>query len=250
MKNPRKTLSQQLQQLPVPPFKLEEVKTHLSSFLKPGDPCDSYAWETWKADFEKVQAAAAEVEIVHKFSAPEVIQAAFDYFKADLNENRALFGLKAARNARRLAKLKLVADLGRYDGRFIDDEDDEQVVAAIGAVVANAKSAKTRLLQQVVDASLTLAGEKGESGSQPKFPEALGEGIRDFQTDLIEFIQVNGDEGRKLVVRVCKDCDFARKISDDSTMPKCVKWLAGVVVDIQGKNKLPEQQSVIGFASK
>ncbi len=231
------------------PFKLDEIKKQLTGFLKSDDPRDCYAWDAWAKDFEKLQSAAAEVEIVHKFSAPEVIKAAFDYFKADLDENRALFDLKTARNARRLAKLKLVADLGRFDGRFIDEEDDEEVVAAIGAVVAKAKLAKTRLLQQVVEASLKLAESKDNGALPPTFPEALGDGIRDFQNDLIEFIQVNGEEGRKLIVRVCKDCDFARKASGDAALPKCVKWLADVVVDVHGKNKLPEKQTVIGFAA-
>ena len=229
----------------------DEIEKRVVDNLDLNVPRDRYAFSEWRKDTEKIRAAANENDIVHRFTSPQVIQAVVDFFKADVAENKIIFDLKAARNARKLAGINVVTCLGQFDGRFVDEEQDEQVVPELLAVCGNTKSAKARLLQQVVDTSLKFAESAGQNGaSRPAFPAALGDGIHEFENDLTEFINVNGDGGRQFVARLCTDREFAREVGDDADMPKCIKFLAGVVVEIGAKNKLPEKPSPIGFAVK
>lgn len=228
---------------------LEPIQKRLRESLNLDDPRDKFAYQEWEKDAEKTRKAATEHDLAHIFVSPEVTDAAFEYCKADVEENKLLFQIRAARNERKIQKMKLLAALGQYDGYFPNEDEHEELVLVALAVC---KLTKARLYQQVIDTSLKMAGDAAQLDSEaPAFPVALGDGIREFADDLRALIQENGDAGRQLVTRVCTDCDFAKKVREDDEMPKAIQFLAGLSLELRKKNKLPDKEvRHIGFASK
>jgi len=130
----------------------------------------------------------------------------------------------------------------------VDEEDGEHIVPELLAVLRVTKSAKTKMLQQVVQASMTLAHNNGdENAEQPSWPPGLGDGIQDFANDLTEFLSANGEEGREIVTRVGEDTDFAKKVCNDEDMPRPIRFLGQVVVEANTNNHLPKKEQRIGF---
>lgn len=226
----------------------EEIEKRVVKFFDLDDVGANYGVSRWRQHVEKVRGVADAGEVSHSFSAPKVLGAVVDFFKADIAENVAIFQVKLARNDRLMKLMNLRVALGEGEGVFVDEEDGEYVVPELLAVLRVTKSAKTKMLQQVVEASMTLVHNNGdENAEQPSWPVGLVNGIQDFVNDLTEFISANGDEGRELVTRDCQDIVFAKKVCSAEDMPKPIRFLAQVVVEAKTNNHLPDKERRIGF---
>jgi len=216
-------------------FDLEDVGAH-------------FGVSRWREHVEKARGAEDAGEIAHSFTSTEVIDAAVDFFKSDIAENMAIFKVKLARNDRLMKLMSLRVALGEAQGVFVDEENGEHVIPELLAVIRVTKSAKTKMLRQVVQASLTLASNNGAGEvDPPSWPAGLGDDIQDFANDLTEFINNNGDTGREMVTRVCQDAGFAKKVCTDEDMPKPIRFLAQIVVETKTDNHLPDKERRIGF---
>lgn len=230
-----------------PPTWAEIEKRVVESFNL-DDVGANYGVSRWREHVEKARGVEDAGEVAYPFTSPKVLDAVVEFFKADIAENIAIYQVKLARNDRLLKMMNLRVALGEAQGVFVDEEDGEHVVPELLAVLRVTKSAKTKMLQQVVQASMTLAHNNGdENAEQPSWPAGLGDGIQDFANDLTEFISANGEEGREIVTRVCEDTDFAKKVCNDEDMPRPIRFLGQVVVEANTNNHLPKKEQRIGF---
>jgi len=224
----------------------EDIEKRVLEPFDLDDIAESRAVNLWRAGVEKVRAAVGLADVTHRFSAPQVHDAAVEFFKTEIREYESIHRLKVAEHRSSLALKNLVAMLGEHDGIFPDDEEDQRVVPEILSVVTIRKSTQRRLFKQVVQASRDLARAKGDDGEIP-FATELGDGIKHFKDDLHEFIESNGDHGRAAVVRVCEDREFAETVNGSEEWPKPLRFLARIVVQGASTSRLPEQERKIGF---
>ena len=230
-----------------PPTWAEIEKRVVESFNL-DDVGANYGVSRWREHVEKVRGVEDAGEVAYPFTSPEVLDAAIEFFKADIAENIAIYQVKLARNDRLLKMMNLRVALGEAQGVFVDEEDGEHVVPELLAVLRVTKSAKTKMLQQVVQAAMTLAHNNGdENAEQPSWPAGLGDGIQDFANDLAEFISANGEEGREIVTRVCEDINFAKQVCNNEEFPRPIRFLGQVVVEANTNNHLPKKKQRIGF---
>lgn len=226
----------------------DEIEKRVVKAFDLDDVGANYGVSRWREHVEKTRGVEDAGEIAHDFTSPKVLNTVVEFFRSDIEENEAIFRVKVARNNRLLKLMNLRVALGENQGVFVDEEDGERVVPELLAVVRVTKSAKTKMLQQVVQASMTLVHNNGdENAEQPSWPAGLGEGIQDFANDLTEFITANGEEGREIVTRVCEDINFAKQVCNDEDLPRPVRFLGQVVVEANTNNHLPKKERAIGF---
>lgn len=221
--------------------------------LEPFDLTDvgvKYAVDRWRVELEKRRELQEMGKVTHAFSSPKVIDAVVNFFRADIAENQAIYKAKVARSKRVLAFMNIEVALGECDGFFADEDDGEHVVPERLAVLRVSKAARQKNLHRVVQASMQLARSNGDDeADEPSFPSVLGD-IQEYAADLKDFIDGNGNEGREIIVRVCEDRGFAQKVSKDDDMPRCLRFLAQIVVETNTMNRLPATERRIGFASR
>jgi len=220
----------------------DEIEKRVINSFNLDDVGTSYGVSNWNEQVEKAHSAEGADEVAHIFTSPKVLDAVVDFFKADIEESEAIFRVRVARNERLLKLTNLRATLGEAQGVFVDEEDGERIVPELLAVV---RVNKSKMLKQVVQASITLANNNGDDNEeQPLWPAGIGD---DFSNDLTEFVSANGDQGREMVLLVCEDTVFAKKICNDEEYPESIRFLAEIVVEANSKNNLPGQERRIGF---
>jgi hypothetical protein len=225
---------------------LENLEKLVTKSFDQDDATTQHAIAQWRADQEKARAQQAASEVVAAFTSPLVLEAVLAFHKADIEENIAIYKAKVAHSERQLKFMNMRVALGAAQGYFVDDEAGDRVVPAMLAVMRTSKEAKTRMLHQLVQ-TLKRGAEQGVAPEEADLPAGLGDGVKALSADLTEFEQINGDNGRQLVVQVCEDASFAEKVSADERLPKCIRFLAQVVSEISTSNKLPAPERRMGF---
>lgn len=229
----------------------DEIVNRVVESFNLDDVGANYGVSRWREHVERARSVEHAGNVSHAFTTPEVLDAVVDFFKADIAENMAIFKINLARNNRLMKMMQLRVALGEAQGVFVDDEEGERVVPELLAVIRVTDSAKTKMLRQVVQASMTLARNNGEeSDDQPTWPAELGKGIQNFAKDLTAFISINGNEGRELVMRICQDPTFAETLENDQNIPNPIRFLAEVVVKVNTHNRLPDKERRIGFLAR
>ena len=222
----------------------EEIQNRVIEHFNGNDICDKYSVSLWQEELENVRGARDAGEILHHFTVPNVIDAAIEFFKSSIEENRAIFQVKVKMNRRRMKLMALQSALGEDQGLFVNEEEGEMIVPELLAVI---RVNKTERLQQIIQTSMSLArDEKGECKDQPSWPSGTDE---NFSNDLTKFINTNGDEGRELVTRVCEDIGFARTVHNDEEMPMPIRFLAQIVTEAGKDTHIHKKKKIIGFAS-
>jgi hypothetical protein len=225
-----------------------EIEKRVMVSLDCNDVNVNHAVNCWREQVQKTRDMKDEMAVTHSFTTPEVFDALVNFFRSDIAEKEAIFRMKIAENNRLSALMNLRVMLGVHEGIFIEEEEGEYIAPECFAIIRNGKKERTKQLQKVIEASKRFAQSSGEDGAiQPSFPTSLGEGIQDFASDLTEFINTNGDQGREVVVRICDDHDFAKKVINDDEMPRPLRFLADLVVETTVKNCLPKKEGQIGF---
>ncbi len=226
----------------------EEIEKRVTDSFDKNDVCANYGLECWKKEVEKVRKAEELSEIAYQFIQQGVLDAAVEFFKADIEDNMAFFRMKVSRNTRLLKLMNIRIALGEQSGIFIDEDEGERIVPEILAVIRVSKSAKKKILSQVVESAMTLANNNGDAnGEKPVWSAAFGEGIDEFAKDLDEFISANGEDGSNMVRTICRDLNYAKKISNDDNMPKPIRALAGFVMEIRENKLASNKEAAIGF---
>lgn len=230
----------------------EELKQRVVEAFDLDDPAALYAVSQWCDAAEKIRGAAATSKQVRSaFSSNEVLSAAIEYFRADVEENLAIFRAKLARiNCdQKLADIRL--KLAEAQGVFVDENAGERIVPELLSVLRIDPLARTKMLRQMVHAAMALAENGDEENiTVPPWPIGLGDGIQEFADDLAVFLEQAGDPGRDLVRRVCRDISYAESIEDDSSLPRCIKFLAKIAAATGRGETLPTEKRRVGFASR
>lgn len=225
-----------------------ECKKRVVESFDLDDVGTNYGVSRWLEHVEKERGVEEAGEMAYRFTSPQVLDAAVDFFKTDIAENIAIFQARIARNDRQRKLMELRLKLGEVQGVFVDEEKGERIVPELLGVMRITKSSKTKMLHQLVTASMTMAGDNGdEEIAPPIWPTGLGDGIQDFANDLNDFVSTNGDKGREMVMRVCQDTAFAKKVRNDEELPKAIRFLASIVTEVNTDSHLPERERPIGF---
>ena len=99
----------------------------LASVIDPFDLNDvgqRWAVEQWRKHAEADRDGEPLGKIVHEFASNEVLEAAVGFFKADIEENIAIFKAKVAKNRRYEALIQACSALGVHDGVFPEEDED------------------------------------------------------------------------------------------------------------------------------
>lgn len=212
-----------------------------------------WAVEQWRKHADAEREGEPLGKIVHEFASDEVLAAAVAFFQSDIEENIAIFKARVAKNRRYEALVKVRSALGVHDGVFPEEEEGIDVERL--AVIRNGRGEEQAKHRKLVDVSRALAEAEGNpeeviAGAQLPGPLRENEGVKAFLSDLVEFIGANGERGRELVSRVCADEKVASQVKGDDDMPKPLRFLAGLALDIsRDGRKLPVEQRPMGFGA-
>jgi hypothetical protein len=217
------------------------------------DVCQRWAVEQWRKHAEAEREGEPLGNVVHKFASDEVLAAAIAFFQSDIEENIAIFKARVAKNRRYEALVKVRSALGLHDGVF--PNEDESIDVERLAVIRNGRDEEQVKHRKLVEVSRALAEAEGDpeevlAGAQLPGPLRENEGVKAFLSDLVEFIGANGERGRDLVSRVCADEKVASRVKGDDDMPKPLRFLAGIAIDLnRNEQKLPVQHRPLGFGA-
>jgi hypothetical protein len=212
-----------------------------------------WAVEQWRKHAEAERDGEPLGKIVHEFVSEEVLKAAVAFFQADIKKNVAIFKAKLAKNQRYEALVQVRSALGAHDGVFPEEEESIDIERL--AVIRNGPDEKQAEHRKLVEVSRALAEAEGDheaviAGAQLPGPLRENEGVKAFLSDLVEFLGANGERGRDLISRVCVDEKIASRVKDDDDMPKPVRFLAGIALDLsRNAQKLPVEHRPLGFGA-
>jgi hypothetical protein len=210
------------------PFDLEDVGNR-------------YGVSRWREEMEKVGVAGDEEE--NRCSSEEVFNAAVAFFRADIEENILIYRAKLIRNERIRKLMDLRDAIAESGGVFVEDENGGRVIPGGPAAIRETRSSKIRKLKQVVSAAEAMAnsGVRGEA-DLPSWPAGLGDGFDVFVKDLADYLEENQGEGIEMVHRVCQDVTFAGEMCDDVVTPRCIRFLAEIVMNVKTVTPLRRKQ--------
>ncbi len=192
-----------------------------------------YGISRWQEEMSKVHGAGDDGG---RFSSEEVHNAALAFFKADIEENIFMYRAKLIRNKRARKLMDLRRAIAEFEGIGVEDENGDPVLPGPFAERRETRSSKIKKLKQVVYAAETIANGGSRNGV-PFWPAGLGDGFDIFAKDIADFIEKNESVGIEMVNRVCRDVTFAKEMCDDGEMPRCVRFLAEIVVEVKTVNR-------------
>lgn len=209
------------------------------------DVAASCAVKAWKEHCLQVLGETVGEE-THRFSSEAVINAAVEFFQADIRENLAIHQTKVAREERLLALMVLRATLGASEGVFPDEDEGERIVPERLSVVKVSNADKTKVLEQVIEVSRRIADGDHDGDATDAFPKDIGEGIQKFTADLQTLISMAGQNGRETVTRICDEREYANEVLQGDEMPRPLRFLAKIVLETSS-SEMPKRVNHVDF---
>jgi hypothetical protein len=236
-----------------PPVTWTDIETRVLDGFDAQEVAQRSAVKLWLKHVEAERAGDPLGKVVHAFASNQVLAAAVAFFQADIEEDIAIFRAKVARNRRYEAYVQVRCALGIHEGVFLDDE--MSIVVERLAVIRGGREEEQAKNRELLDLSQALAEARTDpeeviAGAQ--LPGSLREddGVKAFLADLVEFILANGKRGRDMVDRVCKDEKVASHVVGDDNMPKALRFLASISIELSRDRKtLPAERRPVGFAA-
>ena len=244
-------ISEKCATIPFP--ELEEMDKVILEIYDLNDVEIKYAIKHWQKQNEGIRKDEDVGDVIHTFDSLTVKEAAIKYQQAKINTLRDQYRVNVDIKKENLALANLVAALGEFDGIFADEDEGDQIVPELMAVLRITKADKLKRINRIIDTSMQLAqSEDGEIKNQPDFSASFGDGIKQYIKDLLEFINTNGNDGREVVIRICKDVKFAKNVREDDEYPSPLRFLAKLKLEIGADTHLPNksQNTGFGFGSK
>ena len=189
---------------------------------------------------------------VARISEPQVLKSIVKHRVLDACEDLAILEREAAGARLQESRRHVITQLGVRTGHFLDDGESIDIYRLL--VVKKDKAEEASELKSLVGFCKGLT--KGESkvpveelcnGSVPAEFEARPD-FKAFLSDLGLLFVNEGDAARQLAARVCDEESFARKVVDDDELPKPLRYLASISLQVCGLSaKASEQDHVVGF---
>ncbi len=207
-----------------------------------------HAVEEWKKHVKDVQTQHEADRMIHAVSSEESIQALVEFFRSDIAVREAKYKAKMAREMRALAFARLRVALAESEAAFADERLGIALVPEMLGIVRISPETKRAALNEMIERAIALA-----EGREPdEDTRAAGEDrsrLAEFSADLKMFLDANGEEGKELVLRICKDTEFAKQAMTDPELPGVVAFLAQVVVRAKTPLKIVKRRNgrPIGF---
>ncbi len=223
-------------------IKWNEVRDIVLSHFDLDDPAVRAAVAMWEEQRARLRDYLDVGIVEHDFTSPEVLQAAIEYFKADIEENIAIYRRRMAIQQREKARAEVKFALGEHDGFFLSDESPHLVVPEHLVVVRITEGGLLKLNQMLVDRARELAENPDKNWQD--YHWVLG--LHAFGRDLDDFLRIHGEEGRAQIIAICRDHKVAREVLEDEQLEKPVRALAKLVVGIADKTVI-EDKTITGF---
>lgn len=221
---------------------LRAVEERALATFNDDSPGGRFAVAEWRRTLDRVRAEFGDAKVVHRPRAPEVLDALVARFVADLEDNRAMYTARIARNRLKNAQQAAEAAIEEREGYLIDTEAGDRLVAELGAVVRRDPRARAGVAREVVATCPALA-----TGEEAAFPAHDGLNCDEFEADFRAFLRDNGNRGEELAARVCDDVELAKTVAGDEQAPKPLRFLASLVVQ-SNAFALPARPDRVGFA--
>ncbi len=192
--------------------------------------------------------------VVERISEPQVLKSIVKHRVLDACENLAILEREAAGARLEESRRHVITQLGLRTGYFLGDGESIDIYRLL--VVKKDKAEEVTELKSLVtfckglgDAESDVPVEALCNGAVP----AEFEGRPDFKaflSDLGQLFVNEGDAARQLVARVCDEESFARKVADDDELPKPLRYLASIALQVSSLSaKKAEKDHVVGFGS-
>lgn len=195
-----------------------------------------------------------KAKVIERISEPLVLKSIVKHRVLDACENLAILEREAAGARLEESRRHVITQLGLRTGYFLGDGESIDIYRLL--VVKKDKAEEVTELKSLVtfckglgDAETDVPVEALCNGAVP----AEFEGRPDFKAFLSDLglLFVNeGDAARQLVARVCDEESFARKVVDDDELPKPLRYLASISLQVRSLSaKKAEQDHVVGFGA-
>lgn len=205
-----------------------------------------YAIARWRERVKGIREEYEDGNVAHVFTSSEVLEAARKYHTADIARFEATYEVKLAREALAVAEKELRVALARHDGFLLDEEEGDQLVPEMLAIVRKTKADEVKRLRGVIEfARLTAQAADGEHRNA--VPRPKGPGLSSFASDLLEFIEASGEQGCATIRRICESVNVASRVKDDPEVPPPLRFLARLVVDTNDYMVLSVHHQPMGF---
>jgi len=230
----------------------QRVRQEFFARHSPNNPLHTRAYDKWSGLGKSKRASAKVGEVVLKITDPLVLKTVVEYCVQECVEILAILNRKAAGTQTAVKEKAVIAAIGERQGFFLEDEDVVDVRRL--EVRRHNQAEEIEVYQQLVEFSHAIGTGKSETtakelceGKLP--PELRMDGMVEFAKDLGEFLLTSGEDGLRLVARICEDEGFARNVTArDHDAPRPIKFLAEISLKVANATRRSKvQERKIGF---
>ena len=218
------------------------------------NPLHRKAFEQHVQLHKRARRGKLKAKVVERISEPQVLKSIVKHRVLDVCEDLAILEREAAGARLEESRRHVITQLGLRTGYFLGDGESIDIYRLL--VVKKDKAEEVTELKSLVtfckglgDAETDVPVEALCNGSVP----AEFEGRPDFKAFLSDLglLFVNeGDAARQLVARVCDEESFARKAVDDDELPKPLRYLASISLQVRSLSaKKVDEDHVLGFGA-
>jgi hypothetical protein len=195
-----------------------------------------------------------KAKVVERISEPLVLKSIVKHRVLDACENLAILERQAAGVRLEESRRHVITELGVRTGHFLDDDESIDIYRLL--VVRKDKAEEVTELKSLVGFCEGLS--KGEAavpveelcnGTVPREFEGRPD-FKAFLSDLGLLFVNEGDAARQLAARVCDEVSFAQNVVDDDDLPKPLRYLASISLQVRGLSaKASAEEPVLGFGA-
>lgn len=184
---------------------------------------------------------------------PSAVKSVIEHRILDICDNLAILERKAALARLEESEKHVIAELGIHQACFLGD--DESIDVHRLEVVKKDKAEEVGELKSLVQFCQKLSSDEASvplesvcnGAALPAELQARSD-FKAFLSDLGLFLVNEGDNGRKLIQRVCAEHAFAQRVLGDDDQPRPVRFLASISLKVQSFSAPKSRQGqVVGF---
>lgn len=228
----------------------DEVLAH---YKDTKDVCLRKAVQQWEGAHFDPRKPDPVGELFHSITSPELVESAIAWHQADIEENAAILRRDVARLKLRDAMYRFRSALAEIEGVCITSDDLYVIIPRLEVWRSEPEQLKRILPQKVVNFCRSLAkgeldlGEikKGHIPNEFKELQVIGEFIK----DIIDFIEVDGQQGAEQITSICDNMDLAHQLVEDTNAPAPIRFLAKSVINSTSMASKSKSKKPVGFSA-
>lgn len=217
------------------------VKGVLKALDQKRDWAVNRAIEEFLETFQRKFRERGEVEILKQVSSKETMEAIIRFHLAILESLVLQIRLGHADQKCRIASDNLMLTVEEYEA--VDLKGDWEIDAFNGLTVKRRNDKEQAAFQKIFEFVKSMADGKSSvplaSVCKGILPEEIkkvagqmrGTKITEFFIDIANLMEENGEKGRRLVLQICDDVQFAEQAIREEDTPPPLRFLASTVLE-------------------